>query len=265
MDKKYFFIIYGPTGSGKGYIESFLFDYVSDKLGIGVDKNKLFRSVIDNYVEKDSEYIDKTCQYVKLNWTIDDINYVKKNINQIINDIISKKSSAISNKLTETSSQLSNIYFEIRRKYNIINDETLIKSINNHDHIIFETTGFNDYNWIFNQNSKFLTQINRLNYLVILVYPFVDAKIIIDQIITRFFHNAVKILTGDKSFARLPNLTILMDSIETIKNNFTNYLQICNQTIDMNDYIIFIDNRTREPKKPDFVLFKKCGIDETKK
>ena len=260
MSKKFFIVMFGPTGSGKGYLQPFIFDYINNTLGPKIYENKLYKSLIDDYVEQDTTFMKESSRYIIGEWSLSEIKSVEKNINVIVKKIIARKFTKNTKKLLDTSKTLSDIYFNIRKKYNAQNDRILRKKMTKHYNIIFETTGQSSYDWLFNENGGFLTKERKKGYIVILVYPFVDTHTIIKQAISRFVIQAKRILHSKThlDFARLPNLVALLDSIDVIQDNFSMYLEKCNKDIDINDYIMLIDNRNRKPKPPDFLLFKRC-------
>lgn len=255
-----FIIMMGPPGSGKGFLMEYIIRYLNKELNINIDDAK--KTIIDDLIEQDDDFIIKTSEFIKKYWSIDEINNLKSNILDTIDSIVHNKPNELLNKLEKTSDELSKIYFETRKKYDNQNDNNIKKHLSMKNNIIFETTGQNNFDWLYD---KFITKEIRRNYSITLVYPYVNRPDILIQAINRFIVQSNKILTGTDTWVRLPNIKLLYNSIDIIQQNFVSLLKSCQHDKNLLDYTLLYDNRSRYPNEPKLVLVNICNHHNTEK
>lgn len=251
--KPTFIIMIGPAGSGKGYI----LPYIINSLYQNLDRNNFKSSLIDDLIESNQDFIDMSSDCVRKNYSLEELNSLENNIDKIIDAIMNdNKENQEMNKLIDTSKELTDIYFAIRESYHFdkINDNLIKKYIDDSENIVFETTGFGNIKWIFDD-----TYIGKNKYNVIMVYPYVNNYDVIRQALSRFINQAKKIILSNKNhWCRLPNLTMLYNSISNIQDNIIALLNECIDNKIELEYFLLYDNRPKSPEKPVKIIFQKC-------
>lgn len=204
MTKSIFIIILGHPGSGKSYISKLIATHIENKLNIKINGvNDMHYSMIDNLVENDEQFINLTSEFIRNNWNHTEIIELSNNIDSITDEIIMGNN----NKITYSAEILSEIYYNVKNKmdYDKINDNLLTNSLQAKRNIIFETTGRNNSDWLFNDIiNKYYT-----DYTFVLVYLDVDNLTIIKQTIKRFIIQCNKIFNGESVGVRLPPLNAI--------------------------------------------------------
>lgn len=278
--KSLFIITFGPAGSGKGYIERFLFDSIyanlQDKL-YPRDTRKQYYARIDDYVDMDFDYNYNVAKYLKENIFSEElydkhINVINQQPDNIINNIINSSGNLeINNMLKRIAENFTQFYFSRRRYYSTTLDNELNRNLKDRNNIIYETTGISKIDWIFTNTFLKYKQI-RDNYYVVIVYPFVDNTTILTRALTRFAKRAKalhddnihlmsanelseyisnKISSSTYSPPRLPLLVgdnSLKDSISIIQQNISHYIESCISNIGEVDIIMLYDNNNIIPK-----------------
>lgn len=160
------------------------------------------------------------------------------------------------------------MYFNIRENHDNSMNSAIRYALKKRENIIFETTGSNKYDWLFEKiNKYFLSQI-RKDYIIIVIYPYVYNNIILSCALKRFIKRVVlmkenglninstnkyidkyskKIFSNELFLPpRLPILSYhkfsLKNSINSIQNNISYYLNKCKDTTLLSDLIIIYDN-----------------------
>lgn len=255
MSKSLFVISLGPCGSGKSYtmnkISKILLNEYSQILKNSDDFNF---ARIDDYVEKDSTYTNQILEIINNTMQVDqDLFEYVTNLNannQIQNEIqtyfTNGELSKNLIKLDKLSVFLTEIYFDTRKKYDLVCDENLNALINKRENIIFETTGKSKLNWLF-ECTAFKDPIILNDYIIILVYLHVPIDVLLSRVLQRFASNL-----NSKSVPRLPSLITsecsLINSIERIQNNVTSHIFNCVNKCDNKIHKIFLHNNINKTK-----------------
>jgi hypothetical protein len=251
--KPVFIIMMGPPGSGKSFLIEPVIRYLNNELKTNIVD--IIEAKIDDLVQGDERFIRETSELIRKRWSIENIREIQSDPTKITEAIISNNQTPITTQLEQTSKLLSEIYFNVREYYNDKNDENIRKHLDQKDNIIFETTGSNKFDWLY---QKFLVGEIRSNYNVILVYPYVSRADVIKHALNRFTIQANKVLTGPNTWVRLPELRSLYMSIDDIQQNFIQLLKRCRSDKNLLDYVILYDNRPRYPEEPKIVLVNLC-------
>jgi len=252
----------GPPGSGKGFLIEHVIRYLNNELQSNIKDVK--KTIIDDLVEEDDDFVRRSSEIIRNGhngptgpdrWSIGEIKQIQTDITDITESIISNNQTEITIHLEKTSELLSGIYFDVRKSYDEKNDENIRKHLKRRDNIIFETTGRNNFDWLY---QTFLVDEIRSNYNVIVVYPYVSRADVITQALNRFAIQAGRVLTGPDTWVRLPELRSLYLSIDDIQQNFIQLLKKCRTDKNLIDYVIMYDNRPRYPEEPKIVLVNLC-------
>lgn len=187
--KSVFIITIGPAGSGKSSIIGKLMKYIN-KYYHNINPDNYESASIDDHVEKDENYIRDISNTIVNDIFLDnDIkDYVIKNSHKQNSDIeienyINNHKAGIDS-LNSITQKMTNIYMEIRKGYYDTNNNNLKNWINERKNIIFETTGQNSLDWLF--DGDFFTKDNIDDYLIIMAYPYVEKKEILSRALNRF-------------------------------------------------------------------------------
>lgn len=287
--KSLFLITIGAAGSGKGYVMPSLMKFINEQYQNVRDTNKLKYARIDDYIEIDKTFVEESLNHVIKSILPDQelVNYVKSlnnmnvSMDEINNYLNTSQLTTNLAKLENLSSEFTKIYFSARKNYDAINDRNLNLWISKRKNIVFETTGQSNFDWIFSNTA--LNDPNVLkDYIVILIYPYVNKELILARALNRFISrvNDVINLGGFTSGTtnqepkyniyvnnithgnlmnnkkveapRLPTLITgqysLLNSIPVIQNNIADYINKCMQTQDsLVTTILLYDNMTQTP------------------
>jgi hypothetical protein len=257
MDNKliqHFIITFGPAGSGKGHIieneiEDVLNCLYQQEINLSNPK-QTYMALVDNLIENDETYRRESYKIFINSY------YYKKGQKP------RTKTGKITKNFQNLSENLSKLYFNIRKKYDKINDNAITKALKNKKNIILETTGQNQLDWIW----SWLFKDYKLNEIPIItiVYPWKTRKGIIDGIITRFETQVNEIekyieKNSKENFfqnkkikpIRLPNLAQLRDNIPIIEQNFA---KIIGQNMSKIENILIYDNNYELNKNSIFLF-----------
>jgi hypothetical protein len=284
MSKSLFIVAVGPAGSGKGYIlEKALVDI---KKNIVYNEKKNFNyGLVDNYVEIDLEFIKKGFAIIDNDESVDK-KYLKSLVNmQECNEEINKFTTNTQDSqlltLENLGKQYSNLYFDHRSNGNDVLNFNIKMWLQNRENIVLETTGQNNFEWIFKYS--FLSDpLVRNDYIIVVVYPYVNENIILARALNRFairttdyleysalnmdhyitavqhrnlvdgkICNAIRfpvLINGDNS---------LKNTIPQIHNTLAYYINKCSSTdnnVESVDYVLIYDNNS----KPDLIINMRC-------
>lgn len=285
MTHSLFIITFGPAGSGKGYIMDALEKYLKNDNDIKMPLDYKYAR-IDDFIEVDKEYvknsIDETINIFSdehLTNYIDNMGDINNCITEIDNFLTNNKMSQELELLENKSLNYVKIYMDTRRKYNGTVDANINLWLSNREHIIFETTGQNNFDWLYEYTLLSNKDVKN-DYKILLIYPYVETKIILARALNRFTtrvnmaKNVGKINsitdTQDENYIqyinnivtktkinnilpespRLPTLVSgnysIFYSINNIQNNIANYLNQC-ENDDKVNIILLYDNMQQEP------------------
>jgi len=291
--KSYFVITIGPAGSGKGYIIEKLVNYINTNMENErvIDIKSFEYGRIDDYIEMDIDYIkaSMTTTIEKILKNNDLYNYVQhiNDIESCINEfnkndniLQSYNNNELLKQLDNLSQDYANNYFNIRKKYNAINDANINVWLHDRRNIVFETTGSFNFDWMFTDENFLLSNGEvRKDYNIIVVYPYVDTYIILGRALGRFvkrvndmLNNGIDMNTidNDEIFVnyankikmgntkikfeapRLPALVkgnySILSSINAIQKNIAEYINKCNNNVNNNiNRLLIYDNQTSDP------------------
>jgi shikimate kinase len=165
----------------------------------------------------------------------------------IENDSNFKKESILSKPNTQ---EYDNLYFKYRKLYDDICDQSIIQNLSNHQNIIFETTGVNCFDWIFDFNEF---KLNKNNYSVFLIFPFSDLDTVIKRIENRFLN---------KESFRYPFIDNIINNYPKIEYNVISNLQNCYHNNSNIDYFIYYNNNGTVSPKLSMILNCKKDSDD---
>lgn len=279
--KSLFIVMIGPAGSGKGYVEKYVREYFNQ---INIQINDTFEyALIDNYVEIDESFIRESLMltqnlvnqpqlssYIR---KLNDFNFCNQEIATYNNRC--QDSHIMLNLLEDYSKQYTDAYFKSRKNWNDVLDANIKLWLSQRKNIIFETVGTNNFDWLFNYPNAYFNEHNRNDYIVCLVYPYVDSKTILTRALHRYgssVHDFITFYNEHKSVDNYVNLIkngvvinhkqykppryirlfcdkfSLMLGIKQIHDNIANYISHCylnnNNYLDM---ILIYDNTRNTP------------------
>lgn len=229
--KNLFIAIIGPSGSGKTTIKNTCINLLLQKYEKNIKSKNVVSLSIDDVIENDEEYIKRSNDYVK-------------------NNVLITKE-----QIYMASNFLTNLYFERRNALKVDFSKYLEETIiNANDNVVFETTGINSMDWIF--QDKFLI---RKNYIICIIYSYTKTRLLESRIINRFI-NSLKCKQITK-IPRLPltfsqqgffsnndNLSLsLVESVPIIQKNIKDYMcrfMQFDNIIKADSFIIFDNNST---------------------
>lgn len=214
QDEKYLIISLGPAGSGKSTITADMIRVLCKRRGLTDELERImftqsFKSaLIDDYVESDElfikesinatstilqnsnigKYIPELADKAAVIKYVDGITTLKTDgtINRdFCNTGPKDPSLSIYRDIEECAKIYSKIYMGARDRLSYIMDADMERWFSAGENIIFETTGMSDFSWIF-QLRSFQESYVRDNYVVYLVYPYVDRKTILVRGLHRF-------------------------------------------------------------------------------
>ena len=248
---QHFIITYGPAGSGKGYIKKSYLQKLADKYpGSDFSEDNTFIAEIDSMVEEDEEYIYGATQ-IMCKFFEDCAKTItsSESLGRFLDSVLLKWNDEPCSGTT-LSKSLTQLYFEIRRKYNSQNDKGITKAMKDGKNVIFETTGQNpnplDWLWRCDWNAPLC---KNTNYIVCIVFPIVDDEEILNRAKSRFksrVMQAYKCFKGcstsigareyEKAYScmrqlekfippRLPDLEELRRLIPNIQDNLVPYIK----------------------------------------
>jgi predicted ABC-type ATPase len=173
------YILFGSPGSGKGRISDMI-----KKL----HSYKIIETNVDDIISQFDDY--------------------KKNIMSCIDEFKNNKNEK-KNNTEELIKECSDVYAKFKQNGDKINDQLIDFAITNKISFIFETTGFS-IKWLI----ELLNFIKKTyNYKIVLYYPLVPLKTLINRIFTRA-----------EQIGRVLNPTIVENNIPTINQNFVDLI-----------------------------------------
>lgn len=138
--------------------------------------------------------------------------------------------------------EYDNLYFKYRKLYDDICDQSIIQNLSNHQNIIFETTGIDQFDWIFDFNEFVL---NKKYYSVFLIFPFSDLETVIKRIENRFLN---------KESIRYPFIDNIINNYTKIEHNIIENIQNCYNNNSNIDYFIYYNNNLSDIPKLSMIL-----------
>jgi len=284
MKKSLFIITFGPAGSGKGYIEEYYKNEIYNKYKniLRHDNFNPYYALIDDYIEKDYDYNYKSIEYCRNNIEKIRQTFMSDNNNNNINlaeNIIKGNHSEKIDLANEIGDDLGKIYFDVKKKYNATNDNMININLAKRNDIVYETTGNNKFDWIFEETHLKYDYV-RNSYIIIIVYPFVRISKILERACSRFIKRVDKIdynnisdndslssfvqqnfLLEDFLPPRLPKLSgdnSLYGSIKNIQDNISDYMIKCaTGTSNVNEIMLYDNNN-----QPVLSIYNKCDSGE---
>ena len=194
-------------------------------------ENRMYVAEIDNYVESDEVYNQEARRITR--------QYLRDCGAQSAADIGAclKKGPTT----TALATELSGLYFQTRGKYAAeVMDVDLAIAMNNGLHIVLETTGANDLEWLWQQVVDRQNGAAGFRYTITLVFPVVLQKTIMERIYDRFVRRATCILEaipGQDEHCVAPRLPDVQQVPQAIQGA---YLRLQNYVADPRVHHVFV-------------------------
>lgn len=203
---------------------------------------------IDDYVENDSNYVDASMKIINerilqnadLSKYFNDLKDIDACTLEITKCLNCNQCENLIN-LDKVAIELSSLYFNVRKQYDAVCDNDLNNMLLKRQNIIFETTGINKFDWLF-ENTQLCDSSVLNDYVVIMIYPYVSKEIILTRTLHRFLSGSLRLpplITGEKC---------LINSIEVIQDNVARYVDLCNNGGNSKVNVIMLyDNMLKMP------------------
>lgn len=190
----HFIITYGPTGSGKGYLkEKFLSKLQMEHPEVGeMNKINTYFAEVDDYIEGNTTYKLAVFDVLKhfylhspKNENFDE--YLRRKLIDFVNEDDITIGRMVSDKMFEAYNSVKDVV-----KDAFMND--LKQAIDERKHIVYELTGSKGTDPL----GKFFSQGGLLDgitneYVVTIVFPYVDDKVVIHRATERFLQRVVHV------------------------------------------------------------------------
>jgi hypothetical protein len=214
--KPYIIITSGATGSGK----STIWQLIQKKYNLNANINSV---LIDDLIESNKNYKDLVDAIIKKYCTNIEL------CDELKNKIINPDSEILKN--------FHNIYYKIRKgEYcenqqsvkvicEHLNDTILLSYIKDNKNILFETTGENNINWLFEPKINNMQTDILDNYDIYHIFIKASCDILINRNKTRAIDQFQKYISNKEKGPRLPDISpkIFNEKIKKIESNFEYY------------------------------------------